>query len=57
VKESALPAAEVNTMLFTSTELEMPISVWQERVKVALSAGPFGGPPSVQLLGFSQAES
>jgi hypothetical protein len=54
VKESEL---EANTMLFSSTELEMFTSLSEEGPKVAVSDGPFGGPPAVQLLRFSQAES
>ena len=50
-------APEVNTMLFTSTELEMNTSLCEEGPKVAISDGPLGGPPAVQLFGFSQAES
>ena len=54
MKESEL---EPNTMLFSSTELEMFTSVCDEGPKVAISDGPLGGPPTVQLLRFSQAES
>src|SRR4029077_10195775 len=50
VKESEL---EANTMLFSSTEVEMFTSVCDEGPKVAISDGPFGGPPAVQLLRFS----
>ena len=50
-------APEVNTMLFTSTELEMITSLCEEGPKVAISDGPLGGPPGVQLFGFSQVES
>ena len=48
---------ELNTMLFTSTKLEMFTSLSEEGPKVAISDGPLGGPPAVQLLRFSQAES
>jgi hypothetical protein len=54
VKELEL---EANTMLFTSTELEMLTFLCDVGPKVAVSDGPFGGPPGVQLLRFSQAES
>jgi hypothetical protein len=54
VKESEL---EVNPILFTSTELEMLTSLREEGPNVAISEGPFGGPPADQLLRFSQAES
>ena len=49
--------SEVNTMLFTSCEVEMFTLVCEDGAKVAISDGPFGGPPGVQLLAFSQAES
>src|SRR3954466_3470915 len=54
VKELEL---EVNTMLSTSFNVEMLTFLCKDWPKVAMSAGPFGGPPSVQLLAFSQAES
>jgi hypothetical protein len=44
-------------MLFTSTEVKMPTFVCEDCANVAISDGPLGGPPSVQLLAFSQAES
>jgi hypothetical protein len=47
----------VNTMPFTSSGVETFTLVWKDVAKVATSDGPFGGPPDVQLLGFSQAES
>ena len=47
----------VNTMLFTSSDVETFTLVWKDAAKVATSEGPFGGPPVVQLLAFSQAES
>ena len=48
---------EVNMMLFTSTEVGMSTSLCEDWAKVAISDGPLGGPPGVQLLAFSQAES
>src|SRR3954470_4348509 len=54
VKELAL---EANTMLFTSSDVETFTSVREDCANVAISDGPFGGPPGVQLLAFSQAES
>jgi hypothetical protein len=48
---------EVNMMLFTSSDVEMFTSLCDDRAKVAISDGPLGGPPGVQLFAFSQAES
>jgi hypothetical protein len=53
LKESEL---EANTMLFTSIAVETFTVLCEEWAKVATSDGPFGGPPNVQLLAFSQAE-
>ena len=49
--------SEVNTMLFTSSDVEMLTPVCEDCANVAISDGPLGGPPGVQLLAFSQAES
>src|SRR4051794_8236488 len=49
--------SEMNTMLFASTEVETFTTLCDDSPKLATSDGPLGGPPAVQLLGFSQAES
>lgn len=45
----------LNTMPFTTVLAERETSVVLEKAKVAVSAGPLGGPPAVQLIAVFQS--